>query len=250
MQVSEVNQLGVFDTETTGVDYEEARIVTAYLGILEMDGTFSRTYSWLINPGVNIPQGASDVHGISNEVAQRDGVAPAGAIAEIVQAISDTVNAGIPITAYNGRYDLTLLDREARRYLDCSLESRFTAPLYAIDPFVIDKEIDRYRRGKRKLINVAEHYGVQLGEDAHDAEADAKATGLVARALLSRPGVPADLADLHNAQIIWARRQAAGLQDYFRTTGGQPDAVVEGEWPIVTFVHPDVPSVATDLAAV
>lgn len=248
MQVSDITQLGVFDTETTGVDYEEVRIVTAYFGILELDGTLSRTHSWLINPGVDIPEGASNIHGISNDVAQSDGVDPVGAIGEIVDVIAGAVNAGVPIVAYNGRYDLTLLDREARRHLGYSLTSQFTAPLFAIDPFVIDKQVDKYRRGKRKLADVTAHYGVALGDDAHNAEADAVATGLVARALLGRPGVPSDLAELHLAQVVWAREQAVSLQDYFRNGGGRPDAVVEAEWPIVTYVPPAVPDESADRA--
>src|SRR5690606_40746829 len=37
--------------------------------------------------------------------------------------------------------------------------------------------------------------------------------------------------ELHHSQIDWRREQAASLQDYFRSKGGKPDAVVDGGWP-------------------
>ena len=40
-----------------------------------------------------------------------------------------------------------------------------------IDPFVIDKHIDPYRKGKRTLTAVCEHHGVKQ-TDAHDATGD------------------------------------------------------------------------------
>ncbi|NUQ88686.1 MAG: 3'-5' exonuclease, partial [Glycomyces artemisiae] len=49
-----------FDTETTGVSVEQDRIVQAAL----VTGTGSTT--WLIDPGVTIPPGATRVHGITD----------------------------------------------------------------------------------------------------------------------------------------------------------------------------------------
>lgn len=245
MQTQAFDQFGVFDLETTGVDYENDRIVTAYFGILELDGTFSISKSWLVNPGIPIPEGAAAVHGISNEVAERDGVNPAEAIQELVNSIADAVNAGLPVSAYNGRFDFTMLDRESRRHLGRALPDAFTKPLRAIDPYVLDKQVDKYRKGPRKLVVTTAHYGIDLGDAAHDAEADAKATGLVARAILSRFDLPKNIDELHNMQVIWARDQAAGLQSYFRRSG-QPNAVIEGEWPMVSFVETVVPDEDAD----
>src|SRR5699024_4273484 len=101
---------------------------------------------------------------------------------------------------YNAPYDLTLLDRECRRH---GLEP-INAPGPVIDPLVIDKTVDRYRKGKRTLEVAAAHYQVAL-DDAHDAGADAIAAGRVALALLRAYPDELDipLADLQGRQEIW-----------------------------------------------
>ena len=93
-------------------------------------------------------------------------------------ALADAAGRGLPIVAYNAAYDLTLLEREAARYGIAPLPG----PGPVIDPLVIDKAVDRYRRGKRTLTAAAEHYGVAL-PNAHDAGADAVAAGRVAQAI-------------------------------------------------------------------
>lgn len=61
--------LAVFDLETTGVDVTSARIVTAFVGVLSVDGTLISSRSWLADPGVEIPAGAAAIHGITTERA-------------------------------------------------------------------------------------------------------------------------------------------------------------------------------------
>ena len=61
-----------FDTETTGVDTSEDRIVTA-AAVLFRDGEPQETRSWLIKVDVEIPERASEVHGITNEISQSQG---------------------------------------------------------------------------------------------------------------------------------------------------------------------------------
>ena len=57
----------VFDTETTGVDVNNDRIVE--ISILKINNNLEIVDElyFLLNPQVDIPQGASDVHGITNE---------------------------------------------------------------------------------------------------------------------------------------------------------------------------------------
>ena len=49
-----------FDLETTGVDVETARIVTASLLLLNPDGSVRRAGEWLADPGVEIPEAAAE----------------------------------------------------------------------------------------------------------------------------------------------------------------------------------------------
>jgi len=220
--------LGVFDLETTGIDVTSSRIVSAHVGVIGPDGSVIEQTDWLADPGVEIPEGASAVHGITTALARAEGRPAAEVVAEIVGALSDLFSRGIAVTIYNASYDLSLLANEARRY---GLEP-LDEPAPVIDPLVLDKAVDRFRKGKRTLEAAALHYGVSL-IDAHDAGADAVAAGRVAQALAR--AFPAELAlesaELHAKQIIWAAEHAASFQDYMRRTHN-PDFTDSGLWPV------------------
>ncbi|WP_345377177.1 3'-5' exonuclease [Frondihabitans cladoniiphilus] len=218
--------LGVFDLETTGVDVETARIVTAHVGLIDATGASIAHGEWLADPGVDIPAGASAVHGISTEKAQAEGRPASEVVSEIIAALRAVFTRGIPLVIYNAPYDLTVLDREARRY---GLE-----PLgddgCVVDPLVIDKAVDKYRKGKRTLEAAAEFYEVSL-TDAHDAGADAIAAGRVAQAMARRHADKLDVParDLHTLQVGWCGEQAASFQEYMRRK--DPAFTATGEWP-------------------
>ena len=158
-----------------------ARIVTAHVGLIDETGAVVERKDWIVNPGVPIPEGAAAVHGITDERAQRFGRPPGEVVAEILAAIRSVFLRGFPLVVYNAPYDLTLLAAEADRHRLWPLET--TAPI--VDPFVLDKEVDRFRKGKRTLTAATEVYGVAL-TDAHDAGADAIAAGRLAQAIARR----------------------------------------------------------------
>lgn len=222
--------VGVFDLETTGVDVTTDRVVTAHVGLLDGSGAVIRSRDWLADPGVEIPAGATAVHGITTERALAEGRPAPEVVAEVIEALSALFAAGIPVVAYNAPYDFSLLKHEAVRH---GVEP-IAAPSPVIDPLVVDKTVDRYRRGKRTLEAVAAHYAVPL-EGAHDASADAIAAGRVAQALAVRFAdvLPATADELHTKQIGWARAQAESLTEYFIRIGRlDPEDTVDGSWPI------------------
>lgn len=220
--------VGVFDLETTGVDVTTDRIVTAHVGLLGPDGIPLEARSWLADPGVEIPEGAAAIHGISTAHARAHGRPAAEVVAEVVAALRAVLEAGIPVVAYNAPYDFSLLKYEALRHGIVPIE----APTPVIDPLVLDKAHDRYRKGKRTLEVVAAHYSVAL-TGAHDAAADAIAAGRVAQALAGRFALPADVQELHTQQIGWARDQADSLTEYFIRVGRlDPSDRLDGAWPI------------------
>lgn len=65
--------LAAFDTETTGVDVETDRIVSAAVVVQDAAGTRPRVSRWLVNPGVPVPAGATAVHGLTDEHLQCNG---------------------------------------------------------------------------------------------------------------------------------------------------------------------------------
>jgi len=222
--------VGVFDLETTGVDVTHDRIVTAHVGVLDASGSVLTAHDWLADPGVPIPEGAAAIHGITTERARAEGLPARQVVQEVVEALRGILDAGIPVVAYNAPYDFSLLKHEAVRH---GVEP-ILSPFPVIDPLVVDKAYDRWRRGKRTLTVVAEHYAVRL-DGAHEASADAVAAGRVAQALAERfaPWLPETAHELHTRQIAWARAQAASLTEYFIQVG-RLDASdrLDGDWPI------------------
>ena len=213
--------VGVFDLETTGVDVERDRVVTAHVGLLGPGGAVLQSRGWLADPGVEIPEGAT-AH------AREHGRPAAHVVGEVVAALQELFDAGIPVVAYNAPYDFSLLKYEALRHGIPPI----TDPSPVIDPLVLDKAHDRFRKGKRTLEVVAAHYAVTL-EGAHDAMADAVAAGRVAQALARRYELNGPVAELHAQQIGWARTQADSLTDYFIRIGRlDPEDRIDGSWPI------------------
>lgn len=227
-----LGRLAGFDLETTSPDPEIARIVTAC--VVQCGGNQPvQSGTWLSDvDGEEIPAEAAAIHGISTEQARVEGTDLYQVVDQLVGALTQVVLSGVPIVAMNARYDFTVLDREARRFGMTPLAEAVGKDLRVIDPFVIDKQADRYRKGSRKLTALCEHYGVPIG-DAHSADADAIAACRVAWRLgsrFTRIG-SMSLGELHAAQVEWAAEQAASLQEYFRKK--DPSAYCAPEWPLI-----------------
>ncbi|WP_438489505.1 exonuclease domain-containing protein [Streptomyces sp. S186] len=231
--------LRAFDLETTGVEVETARIVTAAVidftpRAADLDGLPDHSHLWLADPGVDIPAEATAVHGVTSEHARTLGRPAAEVVEEIARALTAALEMGVPVVAMNARFDFTILDRECRRHGLPSLEQRLCQPVGpVIDPFVLDKQADKYRRGSRKLEALAAHYGVEL-TDAHTADADARAAVEVAVAIAEKyPQLQVRADQLHAWQIQWAAEQAASFQEYKRRI--DPTVVIDGSWPLVPY---------------
>lgn len=226
-------RLAAFDIETTGVDPESDRIVTAAVSVVG-GGPAAEHLSWLVDPGIDIPASATSVHGITTERARAEGRSPGEAVDEITTALADQLQQGVPVIAFNARFDLTILDREARRHGLRPLLDRVGGPhgMLVVDPYVLDKQFDRFRRGKRTLGAVCKQYRVPLDE-LHVANADALAAARLAFTLGATVTElrDIDLRILHREQVSWAAEQAVSLEEYFRQQGR--DERVEGAWPII-----------------
>jgi DNA polymerase-3 subunit epsilon len=214
-----------FDLETTGRDPRTARIVTATVVRTDASGAVTDEWEWLADPGVEIPEEAAAVHGVSTERARAEGRPAAEVVAQVAGVLAGLFAAGTPVLVFNASYDFTVLAREARRH-----GVTVPAPFPVLDPFVLNKQVHRYRRGKRTLGALCEEYGIELTA-AHTSAADAVATERLAVLMAHRfPALARPAADLHADQVGWAAEQAADLQEYFRRT--RPDAVVDGAWPV------------------
>lgn len=239
-------RLLAFDLETDGPRPEEAHIVTAC--VAEIDGTgqtASAVQSWVLKPVQPIPDGAAEIHGYTTARADAEGIDHERGVKEITTRLGEATAAGIPIVAFNATFDLTVTDREMRRHGIGAVQPE---GLRVIDPFVLDKALDRFRKGKRTLTAACEHYGVRL-DGAHDASFDAVAAARVAWRIAQRyPQVGGmGLEELHAFQVRAKAEQDESLAKYFRRLARQArelDDQIElnakadgcrGHWPLIPF---------------
>ena len=164
----DASRMLAFDLETTSANPKEARIVTSAL--VRIDGRDVQKIEHLADPGIEIPQEATNVHGITTEKARAEGRPHEEVLKDTVDAIKAAWEDGLTLIVYNAAFDLTVLR---------SLTGDFTVTGPVYDPYVIDRVSDKWRKGKRTLGAVCEHYGVELG-NAHEATADALAAARVA----------------------------------------------------------------------
>jgi DNA polymerase-3 subunit epsilon len=222
-----------WDTETTSTNPAEARIITAAL-VGRGGGGPDRIQTWLINPGVPIPPETTDIHGIDDQIAMERGQDPRSALDELAETLSRAIDYGMPVIAYNTAYDYSVLHYELLRNGLRTIADRIhkDGPYTLLDPLVLDKQADKYRRGSRKLKAVAEHYGVRL-DDWHTADADALAALGITDAIYRRNARLNDYDQkrLYLAQQAWREEQQRSLQEYLRKSDAS--AYCAPEWPLV-----------------
>ncbi|KNC20071.1 DNA polymerase III subunit epsilon [Arthrobacter sp. RIT-PI-e] len=220
-----------FDLAPPGRDPRTARIVPATVVLVDADGALLEHHEWLADPGVVIPDEAAAIHGVVTEHARSHGRPAVEVVDGVAAVLSRCFDAGVPVLAYNARYDFTVLAREGAR-----LGVSVPTPTPVIDPYIMDKQADRYRKGKRTLTALCEHYGIRF-ENAHTSAADVLATLQVGLVLAEHyPFLRCPAIELHASLIGWAERQSASFEEYLRRT--DPTAVIERAWPVVGVVPP------------
>lgn len=213
------------DIETTGLNWQTDRIVEVATILIDGGEVIGGAHH-IINPGEPIPTAASDIHGITTERAVAEGKDPAEALGAVAVAWDLALAAGTAVVAYNAKFDIPFLLAEFARH-----GVTVNGVPNIVDPLVIDKHIDRYRRGSRKLVDVAKVYGVTLSDDdAHSAFADATAAGLLAERILAQLTHQSGTR-LFLAQMRWAEQQRQSFVDYRRSQGDLGFDIPAG-WPI------------------
>lgn len=215
----------VFDVESGGIDVFNDRVVQFFGATADKDGNLIDTWEIFINPGVEIAQGAIDVHGFSNEFLKENGKLPHVAFEEIRDLFLH--HRHLKIVAFNMNYDLSILDAEMVRHnVSASFGSWFSQNGKLVDGLVIDRHKDKYRKGKRNLETQAKHYGIPFDpEEAHDARYDVEKTAQVTVKILKKYGVPTT-----QEQAAWQEAWRSNFEKYLR--GTDPTAIVERGWPL------------------
>lgn len=231
----------VLDLETTGVDVTTDVPVQSYVGVFSSED-MSRPLAeqeliWNTPPHLqDNADEAAKIHGITPRlsslgVSQESGIA---ALSDFIRRIqldyTDGKDYGLPIVAYNAAFDLSMLYAVAKRSLNVRILPFFERQL-VLDPFVLDKQLDKWRKGKRTLSAVARHYGCaseeQL-ENAHDARMDCRITANLLVEIVEKYRLYKDpLPRLHRIQSVWAEEQLVSLAKF---KGFSP--VETSGWPI------------------
>lgn len=130
---------------------------------------------------------------------------------------------------------------------------------HIMDPLVLDRGTDRWRPGRRSIIPMCDHYGVDRVGAAHDADTTARNTGslindMIRRAAMTWGEARAVYGDrdtgwqeiferwqhlttmgwdgLMETQRHWHTTWATGFKDHLRRSGKPHDAV-NTHWPII-----------------
>jgi len=223
-----------FDLETTGID-RFTDVPVSYALVKYLDRVVVDRTLGMVDPGREIPVGATAIHGISTARARSEGRPLASVIDLLADALVEASARSVPLVGMNLSYDLTIVDAQCRRLDGRGLATRgWAGP--ALDALLLDRQVDRYRKGPRRLENLCAHYDIAL-EAAHDAGADAEAALRVVLALAARYPELAEVSaeDLHRHQIGWHREWAESFSGFCRTAGRPPLEPGEFFWPIAPF---------------
>lgn len=219
------------DLETTGKDPLTA--IPVSFALCNFEGEPRRVRYGLVDPGVPIPPEATAIHGITDADAKERGGELEKSLIGIAGELLAASFAGTPVVGMNTVYDLTVVDACLRRLPDGEgLEAMgWKGPV--IDVLVIDRHVDQFRRGSRKLSALCDTYGVALG-DAHHAAADTLMAIEVARAIAAKyPEVgDADLDTLFHLQKAWRVQWVDSYSAHLVRKGEQPLDPSEKDWPI------------------
>jgi len=229
--------LAGFDLETTAADPEMARIVQLGLGRSTGPGDWA-VQATLVDPGIPIPEEATKIHHITDAMVA-GGRDETWAARRAMTALYGLWSKGGVVVGTNICYDFTVLDRACRRAGGPGFQ--VTGPV--LDTYVLDKAVDRYRRGSRKLDATYRHYTGQEMDGAHDAAADLYAAVKVAQLIVEPtpeiekrvPGVrmlrSMDMRQLYVFQQQAYVEQQTSLYEYFQRSRIEytPEPM---DWPI------------------
>ena len=226
-----------FDFETTGIDRFND-VPVSYALVYVAEGRIRVSWSGLIDPGREIPEQATAVHGITSARARNEGMPLREAIALISDVMLSASRRSVPLVGMQLDYDLTMLETLGQRLLGRGIVERgWCGPV--LDAVVLDRHYDPARDGRRTLSALCDHYGVDIG-NAHDACADAIASINVLVALAA--GCPelreGDPSSLHRAQIDWHRQWVRLCEGRRLSEGMIALDPREYVWPVAPAVAP------------
>lgn len=171
MKLNLTRPIAFIDLETTGVNISNDRIVEIAIVKILTDGT-RQVKRKLINPQIPIPAGASDVHGITDEM-----VKDAPSFKQFANEIKQFIE-NCDLGGYNSnRFDIPMLIEEFLRA---------GVPFSADGRKLVDVQKVFHMMEQRTLGAAYKFYCNKTLEGAHSAEVDATATWEVLEAQIEK----------------------------------------------------------------
>ena len=187
----------VLDFETTGVpakgcsltDPSQPHIVQLAAVLFDADARKVSSVSLVVHPGIEIPAGATGVHGISTEQAWTYGIPEKGAVG----LLSRLTKIATHVVTHNASFDETIFEIAAARFgiIDCGdpvwrCTMTKAAPIVNLPPTEKMRAAGFNRPKSPKLDECARFFFDEEHMGAHDALADASMCGRIYFELLAR----------------------------------------------------------------
>lgn len=220
------------DLETDSLDPRTAH-PCSYAFVTRIDKKMT-TVASVVNPGRPIDPDATRVHGITDAMAA-NGQTLDLAVSALVVGLQEAKQGGMPVILMNASFDLTIIDSCLQRLTGKTL-AQVEADPCVLDLMVLDRHYDKYRKGKRRLDDLCEHYEVTRTGEAHTAVSDVYAAVRCTLALAKQiqPLRVEHLSELHRKQASWSNQQKSDLSDHFASQGKDPIPDAQFGWPIQT----------------
>ena len=171
MQLQLTKPICFFDLETTGTNVAKDRIVEISILKVFPNGN-KESHTWRVNPEMPIPRGATDIHGITDDMVANE---------PTFRELAPKVHALIKDSDLGGfnsnRFDIPLLAEELLR-VDVDLDMKKARS--------VDVQAIFHKMEKRTLEAAYKFYCGKSLENAHSAEADTNATYEVLLSQLDR----------------------------------------------------------------
>ena len=241
MELNLKRPLVFFDLETTGVDTVNDRIVEVSMIKIMPDGEeIVRTRR--INPQMHIPEQATAIHGITDEMVKDEPT-----FAQIAKSMAQFIE-GCDFGGFNSnRFDLPMLVEEFLRVgVDVDFKNRQ----------FVDVQTIFHKMEQRTLVAANKFYCDKDLTEAHSAEADTRATYEVLKAQLDRypdlqnditalaefseRGQMADFAgrigynDKGEEIFNFGKHKGRKVEDVFREDPSYYSWMINGDFPLYT----------------
>jgi DNA polymerase-3 subunit epsilon len=196
------------DTETTGLDPEKDRIVELGACLFEPDDEVKSTikgqwtrFGTLIDPGIPIPQEASEIHGITDELVKGHPCSEEIAANFLCRVVEADVLVG-----YNWPFDAGMLRAAFGSSWDIATNGK---PI--LDALVLVRIVGRFwpGKGRHKLDAVARRLKIARQGRAHRASSDAELAIRILQRFADK--LPEDA---HEASEYLARKRVEQDEDF------------------------------------